>query len=351
MEKYTKQELLQYVGDLSQVFGIQEYTLRGGRSQGVNAVNVRNASGLEFTVIPDRCLDIAGLTVRGVNLSYIGKPGIVAPQYYNESGFGFFRSFSAGFLTTCGLRNVGTPCLVQGEAFGMHGRISNTPAEHVHTGTEWNNGEPILKISGSMREACVFGENLFLHREILCKAYENTIVIKDTVENLGFRPEAVMLLYHFNFGFPLLNEHAELLHATPKYEDNRHVGSNTFQKPTPGFQEQIYAHSLIADTNGNTCVALINEKLAIGAVIRYNVAKLPTMAQWKMLEQGEYVLGIEPCNFRGNNRAKACESGSTVILEPGGTETYTIEINILDHYEQIISLKHEISELKKQFEC
>src|SRR5665647_3237041 len=162
INKFKKRQLLKYVGDFSQLFGIKEYYLAGGKANGVKAFDIRNGSGLEFTVLADRCLDIAGLSFKGINCSYISKTGIVAPQYYDENGIGFLRSFHAGFLTTCGLRNVGNPCKENGESFSLHGRISNTPGEEVCASTEWIDDVPVLTISGKMREARLFGENLVI---------------------------------------------------------------------------------------------------------------------------------------------------------------------------------------------
>ncbi|NEW85573.1 MAG: DUF4432 family protein, partial [Mariniphaga sp.] len=103
MKNLTKREMLKYAGDFSQLFGIKEYTLAGGKAKGVKAFDIKTGSGLEFTVLSDRCLDIAGLSFKGINCSYISKTGIVSPEFYDESGIGFLRSFNAGFLTTCGL--------------------------------------------------------------------------------------------------------------------------------------------------------------------------------------------------------------------------------------------------------
>lgn len=75
----SKREILKYIGDFSQLFGTKEYTLHGGKAEGVRAVDVKNGSGLEFTVLPDRCMDIAWLSYKGNNLSYISKTGIVSP--------------------------------------------------------------------------------------------------------------------------------------------------------------------------------------------------------------------------------------------------------------------------------
>ena len=209
----NKREMLRYVGDFSQLFGIKEYILVDGKSKGVRAYDVKNGSGLEFTILADRCLDIAGLSFKGINCSYIAKAGIVAPEFYDEKGIGFLRSYLAGFLTTCGLRNVGSPCEENGEYFPLHGRMANTPAEQVNDSTEWIDDVPVLTISGQMREARLFGENLVLGRKIISKYGENKITLQNTIENLGFKREELNLLFHFNMGYPLLD--ADSILVTP----------------------------------------------------------------------------------------------------------------------------------------
>lgn len=61
--------------------------------------------------------------------------------------------------------NVGAPCTEDGEDFGLHGRISNTPGENISSGIEWDNDKPVIKVKGRMREARLFGENVILERE------------------------------------------------------------------------------------------------------------------------------------------------------------------------------------------
>ena len=92
--KLSKRQMLRYVGDFSQLFGIKEFSFTSGRAKEVKAFDVKNGSGLEFTVLADRCLDIAGLSFKGINCSYISKTGIVAPEYYKENGIGFFCAVS-----------------------------------------------------------------------------------------------------------------------------------------------------------------------------------------------------------------------------------------------------------------
>ncbi len=67
---------------------------------------------------------------------YIGHDsqvyGVEEHRLVGGKGDGFLKSFTAGFLTTCGLEGAGAPSVDEGEAVPMHGTISNTPAERVY---------------------------------------------------------------------------------------------------------------------------------------------------------------------------------------------------------------------------
>jgi hypothetical protein len=332
---FEKREILKYVGDLSQLFGVKSYTLDGGRAEGVRAVDVKNGSGLEFTVLPGRCLDLSCLSYKGVNCSYISKTGIVSSQYYNEKGAGFLRSFFAGFLTTSGLTNVGSPCEDTDEELGLHGRISNTPAYDISAGTEWVEGLPLMKVSGKARQAAVFGENIELRREISCKYGENKVYINDTVENYGFKDEPLMLLYHFNLGYPLLSEKSYLISSSKVEPRNGEAAKglnnySTFQPPTKDYSEQVFYHEPKTQVDGKTCVALINPELRLGAAIWFNKNQLCRLTQWKQAGEGEYVMGIEPCNCHVDGRAEERKRGTLEFLKPGEIREFNLEVEILD---------------------
>lgn len=347
----NKRQMLKYVGDYSQIFGIKEYTLSGGKAKGVKAFDVRNGSGLEFTILADRCLDIAGLSFKGTNCSYISKTGIVAPEYFEETGIGFLRSFFTGFLTTCGLRNVGSPCDENGESFGLHGRISNTPGEEICATTEWINDVPVLTISGKMRETRLFGENLVLGRKIICKYGENKIAIHDTVENLGFKKEVLMMLFHFNMGYPLLDENAVLVTSTKELTPRDQVAEkgktiyNQCQQPTPDYLEQVFYHNLKSDENGNTSVSLINKKLGLGVAIHFNKNQLFNFTQWKQMGEGEFVMGMEPCNCYVGGRTDPRNSEILDYIEPGETRNFDLTIELLNGMEEIDNLVGKIKNL------
>lgn len=348
-EIFNKRELLKYVGDPSQLFGVRDYNFNGGKAQGVRGIDIRNGAGLELTVLPDRGLDIAYLNYRGINLSYISSTGIVAPQFFNESGSGFLRNFYGGFLTTCGLTYVGAACNDQGEKLGIHGRIANIPAEEVYAGTEYVDGVPVMKVKGLVREAKFFGENITLHREISINYGENTVRIKDVVENNGFRVEPLMILYHFNLGYPLLTGDSYLIvpsiNVIPRDKEAEKGVSqySIFQTPTPGYHEQVFYHNLRADDAGKTFAALINPLLKLGIAIQVDKTQLCRFTQWKQMGEGEYVLGLEPSNCHVEGRAKARQDGTLEYIKPGEKRSFDIELRIIDGDEEINKAKEAIS--------
>ena len=105
-----------YIGHPSQILGVEEHRLTGGKGDGMRLLQVRNGLGLEFTVSLDRCADISRLSLFSHNIGFFAPCSYVAPSYYDNVGNGFLKSFTGGFLTTCGLTAVGSACEDNGES-------------------------------------------------------------------------------------------------------------------------------------------------------------------------------------------------------------------------------------------
>lgn len=111
-----------------------------------------------------------------------------------------------------------------------------------------------------------------------------------------------MILFHFNLGYPLLDVSSRVLAPSktvrPRAESMRPgLGRWSFaERPTPGFAEEVFYHELRGDGRGRTCVALVNEEAGLGVALRFDLGALPNFTQWKMMGEGEYVMGLEPCN-------------------------------------------------------
>ena len=88
-----------YIGHDSQLYGIEEHRLVGGKGEGMRLFEVNNGKGLELTITPDRNGDITRFRYKGMNLSYMSPCGYVAPAYYDNIGSNWLSSFTAGFLT------------------------------------------------------------------------------------------------------------------------------------------------------------------------------------------------------------------------------------------------------------
>ena len=101
----------------------------------------------------------------------------------------------------------------------MHGRIANLPADQVHWEASWEHDEYILRVSGKVREVSTLGENIALTRKIETRMGGNEILLEDTVENEAPSASPLMILYHTNFGFPLINQCTRLEIPSRRAED------------------------------------------------------------------------------------------------------------------------------------
>lgn len=325
---------LKYVGHPSQLHYIEEVKLCEGKGKGLKLLQVNNGKGLFATFSPDRCLDISRLNFKGINLSYFSPCGYVAPAYYDKQEF--LRSFTAGFMTTCGLMSVGSPVEDEYGMGVMHGRISNIPCDHVFWEETESNGEDIIKITAKMTQAVLFGEKLSLTREIIIHTKENLIEIKDTVKNEGGEKQPLMLLYHCNMGYPLLDEVSIIdipANNTVARDDRAQEGINEWQKmttPQNAFAEQCYFHDLNADTNGNTYASIFNPTLNVGVKLEFNKNELFRFTEWKQMGERDYVLGLEPSNCTVEGRIKAKEIEELQFIESGEVKTFSLKIRIFE---------------------
>jgi hypothetical protein len=335
---FDARELRRRVGRLDQVAGIESFTLDDGAARGVRVLRFRTGGGLQFDVLPDRGMDLGAAEYRGAPLAWISPNGVVAPQYRETEGEGWLRSFGGGLLVTCGLQNVGPPGERGGESLGLHGRISNTPASGVSQGVRWDEAGGLLEARGTLRESRVFGPNLVIRRRIQARIGESWLRVDDTVENEGFSPEPLMLLYHVNLGWPLLDETAVLTGPGERGEspeprdDDARAGTATwdrFDAPTPGFRERVFYHSPKADVDGWAEARLENPAIGLNLSVRFEPRELPEFVQWTMTGEGIYILGLEPATCRVGGYEVEEREGRIIHLEPGETRCFGLTIEAI----------------------
>lgn len=306
-----------YIGHPSQLCGVKEMHSVGGKSDGMRMLEVYNASKLRFTISLDRGGDIPYLFFNSKSMAYIAPCGLVAPQYYDNVGIGFLKSFTAGFLTTCGLTAVGNPCMDDGESLPLHGTVSHIPCEKYSYEIDDNN----ITITLTVRDASLFSHKLVLERKYICRVDEDTLTIRDRIINIDSKKTPYMMLYHCNFGYPLLCEESKLkINSTKVTPRNKHSEKDiaTWDKvlePQKDFTEQCYYHSFAEKPD----IKLYNPRLKTEMAMTYSKESLDCFTQWKMMGEYEYVMGLEPGNCLPDGRDVMREKGILKFLNPGET--------------------------------
>ena len=339
------QEEKKYVGHKDQLIRVKRIKMQDGKADGVELLDVQNRSGMHFDVNVSRGMDIPYLDFCGENIGFISPCGVVAPQYFDDKGVEFLKSFTAGFLTTCGLKVIGAPCEYEGKEYGLHGNIGHTPAENVSYAIVEDGETPYVDIKGTMRDAIIFGDKLSLERNIKCYYKDRKFTISDKVTNEGFKKARQVILYHCNIGYPILTPDSEVYipsaEVKPRTEhsiEGLDVWMNP-QEADPDYEEMCYYHKLKADENNHATVGIYNPELELGVALEIDLSTLDHFVQWKMMGAGDYVMGLEPGNATIDGIADAIENGSMKYLEAGESATYSITVHILKGREEFEAIK------------
>lgn len=321
-----------YVGDVSQLMPVKEYRLCGGRMDGVRGVDISNGAGVEATLLPDRCMDLYSLRLRGKSLNYMAPAGVTHPAYMQPTGDRWLATFPGGFLSTCGLDNIGTPGDVDGRHYPQHGQIGNAPAEQFCLTIDENGEAPTVTVRGQMRQAEMFGACFTLQREYRFAYGSPVITMTDTVTNRGWHDAPFMLLYHFNLGYPLLSESAVLhLENTTVRPRTPHAAAHVDSwrevlPPQAEFSEMCYYHTFAP--GAEKAFGIDNPKAGLSVRLAFTGETLDHFVQWKMCEKGIYVMGMEPANATIDGRADAAANGSLKTLAAGQSTVNTFSITL-----------------------
>ena len=319
------------LGEPRQAASVREVVLRDGASADLRAIDVRPAGGIHALVLADRGLDIGPAWAQGWPLHWQSPAGFRHPAYFD--GEKWLDSFGGGLLVTCGLENVGPGCRVDGEWYCQHGRLSNLPAEGVRHGLISTDGEPkAIEVSGSVREASVYGVNLVLERTLRFAVGSPRIEVSDLVRNEGFEPAPLFVLYHFNLGFPLVSPSTMLsispAHFTESFTDTPPALHAQFCEPQAGFAAEVFEHRFTEQPSGSVeqpsgaSATLSNNSFAplgrIGLEIAWKPEQLRRFWQWRMLGEGMYLTGIEPanCGIRGRAAELDDRNSEVEVLDP-----------------------------------
>jgi len=346
-ESVSREELAARVGRIEQVAGARPFVFSEGPARGMRGIDLWTGAGLTLTVLPDRCLDILTARFRGMPLAWESATGPVAPERYDPEGFRWLRSFGGGLLTTCGLRHFGAPEAEGDEAWGLHGRASNLSADQVAVDCSWQGDAYRIAVRGHVDEAEVFRPTLRLERTIETALGACHVTVRDRVTNLGFAASSAMLLYHINLGWPLVSEYSELVVAQESIRGvtdeaqaavDRH---GRFLPPTEGFSEHTYEIEPKRYADGTCRAALVNPELGngLGVTLAWQKDAMPYMAEWKMMGQGTYVVGIEPTTCPFPPRQGLRDRGQMPELATGETRETGFRLGVVQGPDELDGLR------------
>lgn len=343
-----KEELLRLCGSMEQLAWARPVIFQDGRAAGLRCVLVKNGP-LEFALLQDKCLDPAWISYKGINLTFLTKPGLQGRGPWDTAGAEAARAIMCGGMMTCGLEHVHGWMEWEGKAYPTHGRMRSTPAEKVGVDARFVEESYRIAVTGEMREAEIFGENLVLRRRVETEYGKAELIVADEIENQAFRREPVCLLYHCNFGYPLLSPESRVilpsLSCTPR-DGNAHTeGWDRMEPPADSAPEQVFLHRCGADSQGNTFGAVVNDRLELALCIHWNTRLLPWLTQWKSTAAGDYAMALEPTNTGLRGRAEAGDR-----LAPLERLSHTLRFSVVEGKPAIKALEAACERLREMGE-
>ena len=345
-------------------WSVRKLTLHGGKQEGVEVIVVDNGK-LQFTVVPTRGMGVLSVTCGDVRLGWDSPvKEVVHPQHINlqsRGGLGWLEGFNE-WLVRCGLESNGHPGTdkfinnVGDEAtmeLTLHGKIANIPASEVEVVVDAAPPHRI-RVRGRVDERMFYGPKLELQAEISTEPGSNSFRVSDAVTNRGGDTQEFELLYHSNYGRPLLEEGATFLAAAARVTPfNDHAAKSiadyaTYTGPKLGFTEQVYCIRPLADGDGRTLIALQNKARDRAVSLEFAVKDLPFVTLWKNTNaEGEgYVTGLEPGTNFPNNRRIERKLGRVPKLAPGASHSATIDFTIHSGADDVRRMQERIAAIQ-----
>jgi hypothetical protein len=262
----------------------------------------------------------------------VSHGGITSPEPFSNGGLDWLKTFGGGLFTTCGLSHVGGPEKDEYGERGLHGQVSNLKAEiESIIQPDPVAGKMEMSITGSVKETQVLGPHLELKRTISATLGQPAIHIHDEVTNKGNTPAPHMLLYHFNFGWPLVDEGSNIVwngEWKPREGNSNKIfkeGADFKKCKAPlaehnGTGEEAAFINIVANEAGWSVCGIHNPALGLAVSLKFQKNQLPWLTNWQHWGNGEYVTGLEPGTNPPIGQAKARAQNTLMFLQPGETK-------------------------------
>jgi hypothetical protein len=345
-------------------WSVRRQRLHGGKQDGVDLLVIDNGR-MTMTLVPTRGMGILRVVMGDLRLGWDSPVReVVHPKYVNleaRGGLGWLEGFNE-WLARCGLEWAGHPGPDRfvnnvGEQAEMnltlHGKVANIPASEVEVIVE-REPRPRIRVRGRVDERAFYGPKLELWTEVWTEPGSATFRIEDALTNRGAFESEFQIIYHVNYGPPLLEAGARFSGAVRRVTPfNAHAAKDVatyaeYAGPLRGFVEQVYNLHPFADREGRSVVMLSNAARDRAVSLDFAVAELPYVTLWKnltALEEG-YVTGLEPGTGFPYTRRLEREAGRVPRLKPGETRRFAIDVGVHTTAAAVTTVEEQIKRIQ-----
>ncbi len=280
---------------------------------------------------------------------------VVNPAFINlesRNGLGWLEGFNE-MMVRCGYEWTGHPVTADGQIYTLHGKAGNTPVSQVEV--EVADAAPHeIRIRGLIKESTFKKADLQTMTELRYVPGSNQFSLHDVLTNHADYPHDYQIIYHSNFGTPILEEGARFLApaaSVSPFNDYAKAGLNdwqTYAGPTKGFDEMVFNITPLADKDRQTLAAVVNKAGDKGASIQFDTRQLPVLTLWKntdTLKQG-YVTGIEPGTSYAYPVTIEREQKRVKQLEPGASTQFDLTYTLLHNQDQVKEVENRIAAIQ-----
>lgn len=345
------------VGGKADGYSVSHRLLKAGLSAGVRSLRIDNGT-FAFDVLPARGMGIWKAWHGGEEIGWHSPVrGPVHPSFVpvaEPSGLGWLDGFDE-LLVRCGLESNGAPEFDElGRVkYPLHGRIANKPAHRLEVSIDGDSGE--ITVTGDVEETRFHFFKLRMRTTITTRVGEAGFRVRDEVVNLSQSPAEMQLLYHINFGHPLLDGGSRIVApATVVVPRNSRAAEgvsnwDSCSAEQPGFAEQVYFLELARDAQDKTQVLLKNAHGTRGVSLRFNAKQLPYFTLWKNTTSAAdgYVTGLEPGTNFPNPRSYEGANGRVVKLAPGATAVFDLQLAVHAGASETVAAEQEVTKLRQ----
>jgi hypothetical protein len=252
------------------------------------------------------------------------------------SGLGWLDGFDE-FFVRCGLESNGAPdfdAKTGRLSYPLHGRIANRPAHDVELTIDTDKQE--IKLRGVVEETRFHFLKLRMTSTITTKFGSGSLSVRDEIENFSASPTTMQMLYHINFGLPLLDAGSRVVAPVKTLVPRTpHAASgvkawDSYSAPEPGYEEMVYFFELHAADDGTSRTLLKNAHATRGVSLVFNKQQLPwfTLGKNTTGEADGYVTGLEPGTNFPNPRSFETAKNRVIKLGPGQKQVFDVTVEV-----------------------